>query len=37
MTLLVAQRDGLNVWMAADSVITSGPISERQREYVLKK
>jgi hypothetical protein len=36
MTLLVAQRDGLNVWMAADSAITGGPLGERQREYVLK-
>jgi hypothetical protein len=36
MTLLVAQRDGLNVWMAADSAITGGPIGERQREYALK-
>ncbi len=36
MTLLIAQRDGANVWMAADSAITGGSIGEREREYALK-
>jgi hypothetical protein len=36
MTLLIAQRVGQNIWMAADSAITGGLIGERQREYALK-
>jgi hypothetical protein len=36
MTLLIAQRDRLNVFMTADSAITGGALDERQREYALK-
>jgi hypothetical protein len=36
MTLLIAQRDGLNVFIAADSAITGGTLDERQRENALK-